>query len=538
MSRGTKTLYLPSYLLDQFLALTSQSEIIPETRYDTRSVKPRRNTQPARAERQTYIELDTMAARTTTSSRSSTPKARRLHKPNLDGTPQTPARRLANPDFALPGDPAYIPPKTPRSAKRDAMPQRPSSTTIKQSARAAAEWLAIHFPDDAAEQGYDTFIAARYNAILSHNFEPRYWAQCTLMQNLTEVSIPQSFLDPIQQSVPPGDPARLRSKTIYGPPSEPYDNPGTGAALPQPAPGFRGTTIDGRFRDLYTAADVQEFVLARSIGASEYVPLFADCEATYHATATSRPTALQYSVKTITVLMEHSNPDHADKRNIDTEARFLKHRMPLPSDAPPNYDQTETRYYLLDCNIKASYHPDTENVVSYLRIKQAPAPARGRYFADSDDIGVDLTINQTLWQARQRDPDYAGPWPTFQAWQNTSNATFYTPPPIDQWIGWRIPNFDNTDPAIWYRYKFQTVPHQSKDYGHIVHSKAHAGPITDFLDPQNPDPRFTIVDTRRGLPTDTYHGWGYLDLDGAIYLAPGLMTEAEFRTNYVPHRPK
>jgi hypothetical protein len=377
--------------------------------------------------------------------------------------PSKKAKDIANPPlYYMPGDPPY---EAPRTTGNDDAPLRvflPASQNIPTSARQAAQWIADHHPEAVAAVGYDQFINDRIDDILQGIFRYEYWEQAEWVADHCETSIPDVVENPVQQNPPLGDPNRKRSKPSWTNKPLRYNYDDADGTPGKEKPGYTGKTESKVFKDKRHTALASEFKLPREMAENEYIPIFTFSRSTTRVRASKRPTKVQFATKTHCVLCDEDHPDRYDSRPIEIASRYYGLNYPMPSDPPPDFDGSIDREYTIDVNVQAAWRCNKDSHASHCIVKQAPAPSRGIYFADSDEIETDFDAEHDVYMARDRP---AGPPPNYQAITASTQFTGWTESnPTRQW--WAHEYVD----IPWYMANVWGLPQFQLNYVHWLNA--------------------------------------------------------------------
>jgi hypothetical protein len=277
---------------------------------------------------------------------------------------------------------------------RTARPERASPRHLV-LASTAADWLAAEHAKGLSGTARAAFRAARRAAILARDFEPAYWHRAVLTREECELAYPESCAP--ANAPPPAydDPDRRPSACVYDPDviHRRYPVPiGPGTAS-DPAPGWRGEVVAGRFRDLWHVQRGMLFTLPFAIAHPSVAPLLAHTRMTIHAAASHRGNRAWFSPGYWAYAWGNTARWTALCAFWETTYRY-----PLPPEHLHGWAHTATH--------EAFFEPGRYLVekrsspLARFQLKQITAPGHGRYFSGNDWVQVWWSGTTDLYLAR------------------------------------------------------------------------------------------------------------------------------------------
>lgn len=131
----------------------------------------------------------------------------------------------------------------------------------RKTAQACAEWLADAWVPDRVGRSRADWVYARRSEILAGAFPAPYWASVPFFAEQARSYVPTCVADDAR--VPPNlrCAGHVASSCAIGKTHPFYPLPAPFSPYPSPSPGWRGETIDGRFRDVWVASHQRQWQL-------------------------------------------------------------------------------------------------------------------------------------------------------------------------------------------------------------------------------------------------------------------------------------
>ncbi len=247
----------------------------------------------------------------------------------------------------------------------------------------AAEWLTRTHAAGLSRPAQRAFYAARRLAILARDFEPDYWHIATRTRDECELADP-AWCD-LGPAPPPAydDPDRQPSSCVYESVSRRYALPVGPGTETNPAPGWRGEVVDGRFRDTWHVQRGLLLTLPQAVAQDSDRPLVATAAFRIHASASHRGNRAWFAPGAI------ARVDNSTARWDKAWARWglsAPYRYRLPAEQLAGWTHTLEQTSVFDLR------PLVYNLSGWtgirVHLKQLAAPGRGRYFSGNDWVRV------------------------------------------------------------------------------------------------------------------------------------------------------
>lgn len=268
-----------------------------------------------------------------------------------------------------------------KTARQAQVPAEQNAALV--SKRQAAAWLVEQWQPQQAS----AFYAARLNALHTFTFEPTYWVAVTASRDRTEYGVPVilAYERPVNGQY--ADPLRVQSNCVFNHWSKTYNTPLGDGTANEPAPGWQGTVLDQRWRDLYFAQRRLTFYLPVPITEEDGRPVLMDINTTVTATASFRGNRSWFARGIYpdfgyeaagALLPANYLITHWDKDNL--------YPLDLQSSTAPYWQATDTRRLLVSARQTGSWRGWSRN--NRLGLVLTTPPSRGVYFARNDDVKV------------------------------------------------------------------------------------------------------------------------------------------------------
>lgn len=238
------------------------------------------------------------------------------------------------------------------------------------------------------------------NLIEQGTFPPAIWHTCAVYSDQCRYNTMTCALDQIQPPPAYQTPNSANTWCLPNALSAPYASATAGLDLPNPRPGFSGSTINREYREAWHAQRTIIYTLPKKTLPADPRPLWL------------------YGTRTTTITADGQTITSMGWQNISAERLYAPHLAayatipqmigrrrlpaidPFPSLPPAGGTVTYSEPISLLLNNASAFRDDYWGVCNYLAVTLSPASSRGRYHYGCTSIRVTSQYSLTLYQAR------------------------------------------------------------------------------------------------------------------------------------------
>ena len=261
-----------------------------------------------------------------------------------------------------------------------------SQTPLAKFASTAATWLTNRWLWNADRGSRSSFYKARRAEIIASNFDAEFWAAGVMFYDRSELAIPAVYPYTGKWNPAYWDELRQPSRCEYRDISAVYDTPADEGTEEHPAPGWKGTVIDSRWRDLYHVQRRVTFELQHSILPDDGRPVAVALDWTIAATATIRGNKNWFTIIVSPTFHLAGFQFSPAKAACTHWARADQYTPTVPGDSPGGWDYSIDRTEIRDARRYALLGSDQP--CNWLTLRIATPPSLGFYGSRNDAVTV------------------------------------------------------------------------------------------------------------------------------------------------------
>ena len=267
---------------------------------------------------------------------------------------------------------------TARAAKGES-----SSNPLLKLRRDAATWLKVKWTPAYPS----SFYADRLEEIRLYDFDDKYWYKVLPTRDRTEVGSPAILGYEMPVNGQYDDPLRQQTDCVFKLWSKYYATPSGDGTVNEPAPGWEGTVIDCKWRDLWFAQRRLTFFLPVLVNELDGRQVLFDVQSQVTAKASFRVNRAWYARCLWPYFFKETSGEMPATNYLITKWNKTDiYPMDLVSEYEDKWQCTNNLRMLRCAVIKNGFHGYVN--CNRLGVVITTPPSRGVYFARNDDVSV------------------------------------------------------------------------------------------------------------------------------------------------------
>lgn len=276
--------------------------------------------------------------------------------------------------------------------------KKEDTTETARFATATATWMVEKWAKTADRGTRSRFYGARRAEVIRGNFDAEYWAECVMFSDTTELCMPQ--VDPFDGEWNPAywDETRQPTRCKYRDIANAYPTPEGEGTEENPAPGWGGTVIESKWRDLYLAQRRIDFTLPQEVAEGDGRPVAILLDWTIEANATVRGNKNWFTLIVHPIFRTASWAPATEKGACARWAREDQYSRQIPGDAPGGWNHSVSHRYARDGRKFAEFY--SKEHCNRLSVRIASPPSLGIYGSRNDAVAVRCSGTARAYVAR------------------------------------------------------------------------------------------------------------------------------------------
>ncbi|MEI6661611.1 MAG: hypothetical protein WCL01_05765 [Comamonadaceae bacterium] len=273
------------------------------------------------------------------------------------------------------------------SAETDA-PAKPLAALATQ----AATWLRDQWKPYTPSQ----FYTDRRQEVIDATFDPVYWHECTVLSDQTAYSTPVVGIYNGSTNPQYFDSLRQPTRSKWTNAARKYPTPSDDGTELNPAPGWFGQVLDGKFRDSSLAQRHVNFLLPVTFIRNDPRPLALLFTGSISASSSFRGNSAWFQLSSNKQCLSPSiNPGLTFFKPMGNWYKYDTRPLNLQGDNPSGWEHTET--VSLVRNARSKLKGAFEGWETTLLVKIIIPPSNGYLFSRNDSILVRHRVNARLF---------------------------------------------------------------------------------------------------------------------------------------------
>lgn len=284
-----------------------------------------------------------------------------------------------------------INPRAVRARKKE------DATAAARFASSAAAWLTDRWRKTADRGSRSRFYSARRSEVIRGIFDAEFWAAGVMFSDTTELSYPTVKPYPAEWNPAYWDDLRQPTKCDFSDIASIYPTPADDGTPSAPAPGWKGTVIDSKWRDLYQAQRRLDFTLQHGITQDDGRPVAIRLDWTIEAEATTRGNKNWFTLIVHPIFRTTAWQPATVKGALARWAHEDQFAKQIPGEESGGWSHSERHRYTRDARTLAEFYSNQPCGILTLRI--ASPPSLGMYGSRNDDVAVMATGTAAVYTA-------------------------------------------------------------------------------------------------------------------------------------------
>ena len=262
----------------------------------------------------------------------------------------------------------------------------------------ASNWLCDRWLDHPDPDSRSGFYNERAVEIREATFNPTYWQEAMKLEDVTEYATPTITAYKGTANPNYSDATHQPTTCTYKDLSFTYATPTVPGTEEHPAPGWKGTTIDMYWRDLWHAQRRVTFALPITMTKTDTRPVVVVVFMAITAQATIRGNRNWYAVAIDKTFQQQAEIAKLKDGAITHWNRRRGYNFALPPDDPNGWQNIIYRDFIEDARYRVNKMQDAN--ITKLMLRIATAPSLGFYGSRNDNVRVWHQETVKVYQAK------------------------------------------------------------------------------------------------------------------------------------------